>query len=70
MYKIVRVYFNSNMTYTMKTGLTLEEAQAWCRNPETSSRTATGQAAKLRTQMCGHWFDGYEECCHNDNEVA
>ncbi len=37
------------------------EAQAHCRNPETSSRTATSAAAKARTRRCGSWFDGYEQ---------
>lgn len=47
-YKIVRGYFRGGRR-TIKRGLTLEEAQAHCRNPETSSRTATSAAAKRRT---------------------
>jgi len=61
MYKIVRHYRNDYSHRTIKTGLTLEEAQAHCRNPETSSRTATSSAAKRRTKAKGDWFDGYEE---------
>lgn len=59
-YKIVRGYFRGGRR-TIKTGLTLEEAQAHCRNPETSSRTATSAAARRRTAERGPWFDGYTE---------
>lgn len=62
MYKIVRMYFNRNTpNRTIKTGLTLEQAQAHCSNPETSSKTATSYAARQRTKRHGPWFDGYEE---------
>jgi len=63
MYKIVRSYFDSQATgrRTIKRGLTLEEAQTHCRNPETSSKTATSAAARRRTQKYGPWFDGYTE---------
>lgn len=59
-YKIVRGYFRGGRR-TIKTGLTLEEAQAHCSNPETSSRTATSAAARRRTAERGPWFDGYTE---------
>jgi hypothetical protein len=59
-YKIVRMFFR-NGKRTIKTGLTLEEAQAHCRDPETSSRTATSAKARRRTAARGPWFDGYEE---------
>jgi len=39
-----------------QTGLTLEEAQDWCNNPETSSSTATDPDLSH-----GPWFDGYDE---------
>ena len=42
-------------------GLTLEQAQAHCSDPETSSSTATGTHAQARTAKYGPWFDGYEE---------
>lgn len=60
MYQIVRMY-QSGMRRTIKRGLTLEEAQAHCKDPETSSRTCTRAVNKKRTKLHGPWFDGYEE---------
>ena len=60
MYKIVRQFYNGAKR-TIKTGLTLEEAQAHCRDPETSSRTCTKAAGRKRTRDHGAWFDGYVE---------
>ena len=48
-YKIIRSYFTGG-TRTIKKGLTLEEAQAHCKNH-----------AKQRTKLRGPWFDGYTE---------
>lgn len=59
-YKIVRYYYRSRNRRTIDRGLTLEEAQAHCKNPETSSKTATSSAAKAVTRRQGPWFDGYE----------
>lgn len=60
-YKIVRMYMNgSTRKRTLDTGLTLEEAQEHCKDPETSSRTCTTSAGKARTRKLGPWFDGYE----------
>lgn len=59
-YKIVRMFFNGGKR-TIRRGLTLEEAQAHCRDPETSSTTAKSAAATRRTQQRGRWFDGYEQ---------
>ena len=67
MYKIIRFYFGgrkvatSPMTVTIERGLTLEQAQVHCQNPETSSSTATSAKAKRRTKLRGPWFDGYRE---------
>lgn len=61
MYKIVRYYYSNSSRRTIKRGLTLEEAQAHCRDKETSSKTATSSAAKARTRKYGQWFDGYTE---------
>ena len=61
-YKIVRGFFNSDHDrQIIETGLTLAEAQKHCRDPETSSRTATSPEAVKLTETVGQWFDGYEE---------
>jgi hypothetical protein len=57
-YKVVRFYQDEGVfPRVIKTGLTLEEAQAHCRDPETSSVTATD---KTHEQEFGRWFDGYD----------
>ena len=62
MYKIVRMYQRDNIpSRTVKSGLTLEEAQAHCHDPETSSKTCMTYAGRKRTEQRGDWFDGYEE---------
>ena len=55
-YKIVRFYQEGESVVT-RTGLTFDDAQTHCQNPETSSSTATDPAIDNR----GAWFDGYEE---------
>ena len=59
-YRIVRMFFNKG-SKVIKSGLTLEQAQEHCRDPETSSSTCKGAAGKARTRDQGAWFDGYEE---------
>jgi hypothetical protein len=59
-YKIVRGFQNSLRRRLVATDLTLEEAQAHCNDPETSSSTATGAVARARTKRNGPWFDRYE----------
>ena len=59
-YKIVRMYFWGGRR-TINTGLTLEQAQEHCHDPETSSRTCTKSAGKARTKRMGPWFDGYAQ---------
>lgn len=54
-YKVIRFYADDRERETLQTGLTLEEAQAHCQDPETSSRTTTTDDEP------GTWFDGYEE---------
>lgn len=61
MYKIVRYFYNGARKRTIKTGLSLDEAQAHCANPETSSKTATTAKARAYTRQRGPWFDGYTE---------
>lgn len=58
-YKIVRMFFRGGKR-AIERGLTLEQAQAHCKSPETSSRTCTKSAGRQRTQKRGPWFDGYE----------
>jgi len=61
-YKVIRFYQNVNKSRrTIARGLTLEEAQEHCSDPETSSRTCTTAAGKRRTAQHGPWFDGYEK---------
>jgi hypothetical protein len=61
-YKIVRFYQSDDWdTEVIKTGLTLEQAQAYCSDPETSSSTATGAAEVARTEKVGPWFCGYTD---------
>jgi hypothetical protein len=61
-YRIVRMYQDpGHSSRTLERGLTLDEAQAHCRDLETSSSTCTEAAAKARTRKFGPWFDGYEE---------
>ena len=62
-YRIIRMYRDGRASHTVRggTGLTLEQAQAHCRDPETSSSTCTDPIARRRTKEYGPWFDGYEE---------
>lgn len=62
-YKIVRGYFHGGRRgrRVIRTGLTLEEAQHHCSDPETSSRTCKKSANVRRTAQRGDWFDGYTE---------
>lgn len=57
-YKIVRTYLKGGRR-TIATGLTLEQAQAHCRDPETSSRTCKKPHNVRRTREIGPWFDCY-----------
>ena len=63
-YCIVRSYFEdgvrNNRRRRIKEGLTLEEAQEHCSDPETSSRTCTQDAGIEHTEKYGAWFDGFE----------
>lgn len=59
-YKIVRLYFRGGKR-RIKSGLSLEEAQAHCSDPETSSSTCQSAEGNRRTRKRGPWFDCYEE---------
>lgn len=59
-YKIMRFYFKGGARILHR-GLTLEQAQKHCSDPETSSRTAVLPLAKARTAKLGAWFEGYKK---------
>ena len=60
-YKIVRKFARGTPDEEISTGLTLEEAQAHCADPETSSFTADGEEARKLTRQKGDWMDVYYE---------
>ena len=60
-YKVMRKFMNGRKDYTVKVGLTLEEAQAHCNDPETSWKTAISSDAQKLTAKYGPWFDCYYE---------
>ena len=60
-YRIIRLHKDDYKPRVLSRGLTLEEAQRWCRNPETSSSTCEGETGKAYTEIHGAWFDAYEE---------
>jgi len=59
MYKIVRHYLHHGRKRVIRKGLTLQEAQAHCNDPETAYNTCSSAIAKRRTKRYGPWFDGY-----------
>lgn len=61
-FNIVRNYFRGG-SRIIKRGLSESEAQAHCKDPETSSSTCTKSAGRTRTRRMGAWFDSYTECC-------
>jgi len=62
MYAIVRYYQDPNRSpRTIERSLTLSEAQTHCKDPESSSYTATSAKARAITRRNGPWFDGYRE---------
>ncbi len=64
MYKIVRMYQREEsrrFQRTIKSGLTLEQAQRHCADPETLWSTAKSAKRIRLTRQRGPWFDGYQE---------
>lgn len=59
-YKIVR-YFQSGRKRVIESGVSLEDAQAHCKDPESSSTTCKSSYKKAYTRAHGPWFDGYTE---------
>jgi hypothetical protein len=61
-YCIVRFYQDMNRERRIvQTGLTLEEAQDHCNDPETSASTCSTYDGLAHTRKYGLWFDGYTE---------
>ena len=60
-YTILRNYADGHRPLLMITGLTLEEAQTWCNDLQTSSRTCTAPEDLQHTEEHGPWFDSYVE---------
>jgi len=62
-YKIVRFYKDNDdlNKSVVARGLTLEQVQAHCNDPESSSATCTTDEGVIRTHQFGPWFDGYQE---------
>lgn len=61
-YKIVRFYARAEeASEVLETGLTLDEVQEHCSDPDTSSRTCTTEKGQALTEARGDWFDGYCE---------
>ena len=61
-FKIQRLYFRRpGCKRTIRTGLSLEQAQAHCADPETSSFTCAQGENLRRTKNRGPWFDSYTE---------
>lgn len=58
---MIKRFYQNHESEVVATGLSLEAAQERCGDPETSSRTATGDEAEARTAEFGAWFEGYEE---------
>lgn len=59
-FKVIRYYERSGKKKTIKRGLSEEEAQAHCRDSESSSRTCKFVAGERRTARLGPWIDRYE----------
>ena len=60
MYKIIRYYAEAGINRrTIMTGLTLEQVQRHCSDPNSSYKTCTTKTGKARTRKVGPWFDGY-----------
>lgn len=59
-YRIIRMFERNYRPRVIKRGLTLEEAQAYCADPETASETAKGARARRFTTYYGPWYDGFE----------
>lgn len=61
-YRVIRFYFRDGIKpCIIKKGLSREEAQAHCHDPETSSSTCSDAENLAHTDKWGPWFDGWED---------
>lgn len=61
-YKIIRFYADKKIeAEVIETGLSLEEVQERCSDPEASSRRCESAEGILRMAQCGPWFEGWVE---------
>jgi len=60
-YKIVRSFRDGHDDVIIEEGLTLAEAKAHCRDPETHSKGCTSAEGIALTESKGPWFDGFSE---------
>jgi hypothetical protein len=60
-FRIIRFFRESYRQQVIAIRLTLEQAQAHCNDPETSSSTCTSAEGKRRTEKYGPWFDTDDE---------
>lgn len=61
-YKVVRFYQRSGVeSEIIMTGISLERAQEYCSNRETSSSSCVENEQCDRTEIYGSWFEGYEK---------
>jgi len=61
-YKIIRFFKNENKSSRIiRRHLTIEQAQAHCNDPETSSSTCVLAKNRARTRKHGEWFDGWTD---------
>lgn len=61
-YKITRFFKSSKPSAKIiKKGLTIEQAQQWCKDPESSSITCKQILNVVDTEERGNWFDGYDK---------
>jgi len=60
-YRIVRRWAEGRAPKILDTDLTLDQVREHCRDPESSSTTASQPSGLTRTARDGAWFDTYEE---------
>lgn len=59
-YKIVR-FFQDHPKQIIDTGLTLEQVQKHCSDPESSYKGCTSVDGQALTAKLGPWFDGWHK---------